>query len=527
MPQCGYFNHEDVMHDDSQAELQRPAGAHAAPPGALSGTDRGPLLVLLAWCLAYFAIRLAEHGTLERDEAEIVYLTQQLRLGYGTQPPLYAWLQWLGFEAFGIDRFGLLILKTLALAATGIAMFGAARPLVGRKGALAVTASLVLFPQLGWEALRIQTHSVLMTANACATLCLYFALLRRPTLARHAGFGLLCGLGLQTKYNDGVFLAGVLGASLLVRAHREVFWSSKVWAAALPALLLVLPHAAWVARHPDLAFGGTLRKMQDGAVAAPWLERVAQGGLGELTALVTFTAVPALVWAAVCWRRRALWRGQVAFDRRSPASLFFACLYGVCGALLVALALTGEVGTIRERWMIPLLFSLPLGIFVMFPEINKDAVCADIQRVAAAAALCLLVLLPARTWLAPLFGKTMTRHHPYAALADAIRRHCPAARTVVTESLLSAGNLRFARPAVSTLLLEDARRAHLPLAGPAALVAHTQDAASALAVFHAVWPNARLEGREELRLALEDGSVRHMAFTLACVARAPPSARHG
>jgi len=164
----------------------------------------------------------------------------------------------------------------------------------------------------------------------------------------------------------------------------------------------------------------------------------------------------------------------------------------------------------------------------MFPRLNKDGTCAEILRVATVAALCLLVLLPARTWLAPLFGKTMTPHHPYAVLADAIRRHCPAARTVVAESLLSAGNLRFARPAVSTLLLlEDARRAHLPRAGPAALVAHTQDAAAALAVFHAVWPGARLEGRDELRLALEDGTARHMAFMLACVARAPPSKGNG
>ena len=167
--------------------------------------------------------------------------------------------------------------------------------------------------------------------------------------------------------------------------------------------------------------------------------------------------------------------------------------------------------------MIPLLFSLPLGVFVMFPALGRDAIYTDILRVGAVAVLCLLVLVPARTWLGPLFGKEMTRHHPYAALAEAVRRHCPAARTIVTESLLSAGNLRFARPAVSTLLLEDARREGLALAGPAALVAHAQDAPAALADFHAAWPAARLERRQQLRLALEDGSGRRMAFTLACL----------
>lgn len=449
------------MHDDSLAHAKRPAGASAAPPGQPPASDWRPLLALLAWCCAFLAIRLAEHGTLERDEAEIVYLTQQLRLGYGTQPPLYAWLQLLFFEAFGVNRFALLILKDLVLAAGCIAMFRAARLLLGRRGALAVTASLALFPQVGWEALRIQTHSVLMTAIACATLWLYFPLLRRPTLARHIGFGLLCGLGLQTKYNYGVFLAGLLGASLLVREHRELLWKRKAWAAVL-------------------------------------------------------------AWAAVCWRRRALWRGRLHVDWSAPASRFFACLYGVCGLLLAALALTGEVGTIKERWMIPLLFSLPLGLCVMFPALDREAIHADILRFAAVVALGLLLLLPARTWLGPAFGKIMTRHHPYAELADAVERRCPRARTVVTESLLSAGNLRFARPALTALLLEDARREATPLPEPAALVTHAQDAPSALAVFHAAWPEAKLAPREVLGLALEDGSGRRMDFMLACVAGEAP-----
>jgi 4-amino-4-deoxy-L-arabinose transferase-like glycosyltransferase len=506
------------MHDDPLVEAAQRAGTRAAAPEPQARLATGPLLVLFAWCLAFLAIRLLEHGTLERDEAEIVYLTQHLRLGYGTQPPLYAWLQWLFFEAFGIDRFSLLILKTLALGSTCLAMFQASRGLLGRRGAMAATASLALFLQVGWEALRIQTHSVLMTAIACATLWLYFALLRRPTLLRYAGFGVLCGLGLQTKYNYGVFLACVLGASLLVRAHRELLWTRKAWAAVLPAVLLVLPHAAWVATHADLAFAGTVRKMQDGAADAPYALRTAHGFVGVLKALVSFVALPALVVAAVCWRRRALWRGQAAFDRASPASRFFACLYGLCGLTLAALALTGEVGTIKERWMIPLFFSLPLGLFVMFPALGRDAIYRDLTRLAGGFALCLLAMLPLRTWLGPSFGKDMTRNHPYAALSAAVAQRCPAARTIVTESLLTVGNLRFARPAMATVLLEDAQRERPPLNGPAALVTHAWAAPDARAAFHVLWPDARLGQGLALALAVEDSSGRRMDFMVACTA---------
>jgi 4-amino-4-deoxy-L-arabinose transferase-like glycosyltransferase len=478
--------------------------------------DWRPLLVLLAYCLAYLAIRLAEHGTLERDEAEIVYLTQHLRLGYGTQPPLYAWLQWLSFEVFGIDRFGLIAVKDIAIALTCIGMFQTARPLLGRHGALAVTASLALFPQVAWEALRIQTHSVLMTAIASLSLCLYFALLRRPTLARYLGFGILCGLGIQTKYNYGVFLAGVLGASLLVRAHREALWNRKVWAAVLPAVLLPLPHAEWVLQHPEFAFGGTLRKMQDGAALAPYLHRVADGVLNVLGALVSFAALPVLVYAAVCWRRRALWRGRPGFDRVSPDSRFFTVMYGIYGVLLAVLALTGEVGTIKERWMIPLLFSLPLGLFVMFPSLRRDELFADVRRVGLTVALALLALVLLRNWLGPSFGKAMTYHHPYGQLSRVVQQRCPTARSIVTESLLTAGNLRFLRPGMSTLLLEDAQREGTSLLRPAALV--SQAMPESLAAFRALWPDAKLAQPETLSLAVEDGRGRTMDFSVACVA---------
>jgi hypothetical protein len=282
------------MHDDSLAELP-PAGARAAPPGPPSRTDLRPLLALLAWCLAFLAIRLLEHGTLERDEAEIVYLTQHLQLGYGPQPPLYAWFQWLFFEAFGVDRFSLLILKTLALASTCIAMFQVSRGLLGRRGAMAVTAALALFLQVGWEALRIQTHSVLMTAIACATLWLYFALLRRPTLARYAAFGRAVRAGPANQ----VQLRRLPGR----RPRRQPAGARAPRASVEPqglggraaGVLLVLPHAAWVATHADLAFAGTVRKMQDGACRCALCGARSHGATGRAEGLRLHVGMPALV----------------------------------------------------------------------------------------------------------------------------------------------------------------------------------------------------------------------------------------
>jgi len=261
--------------------------------------------------------------------------------------------------------------------------------------------------------------------------------------------------------------------------------------------------------------------MQDGAVHATYLERVGEGGFEVLSGIISFVALPALVYAAVCWRRRGLWRGRAMLDRalsggHAPASRFFACFYGICLLFLAVLALTGEVGTIKERWMIPLLFSLPLGLFVMFPALGREEIYADIRRSAVFVALCLLALLPLRLWLGPATGKVMTQHHPYEQLAAEVQRHCPLARTIVTESLLTAGNLRFARPALHTVLLEDAQRERVSLAGPVALVTHAGAGPASLAAFHALYPDIGLGRRTVLSLAVEDGSGQRMDFLAAC-----------
>lgn len=166
--------------------------------------------------------------------------------------------------------------------------------------------------------------------------------------------------------------------------------------------------------------------------------------------------------------------------------------------------------------MIPLLFSLPLGVFLMFPALRRKEVFADVRRAGVVVALGLLALVPLRNWLGPSFGKAMTYHHPYGQLSRVVQQRCPAARTIVTENLLTAGNLRFLRPSMSTLLLEDAQREGTPLTGQAALVA--QGIPESLAAFRALWPAARLAQPETFHLPVEDGSGRKMDFMVACIA---------
>jgi hypothetical protein len=361
------------MSDEHLVATSMPVDARDAPKAGTARAQSDAVrasLALLAYVLVYLALRLGEQGGLERDEAEMVYLARTLHLGYGTQPPLYTWLQWLAFQAFGVDRFALAIVKTLSLGAIYLAMARAAHAWLGTAGALVAAAALLLFPQIGWEAVRIQTHSVLMIALACGLLWAYAALLAKPGAARYAGFGLVAGLGLLAKYNFGILLAGVIGASLLVRENRAVLWNRRAPVAALVALLVVLPHAAWIVQHPDAAFAGTLHKMGQGGEHAPYLRRVLQGALGLSSAMLAFVGLPGIAFAFAAWPLRA----RLGADTRPPASRFFLWMLALCVAQLALLVLLGVVGTVKERWLMPVLCPLPLVLLVLVPALRGAAV---------------------------------------------------------------------------------------------------------------------------------------------------------
>ncbi|WP_184239536.1 glycosyltransferase family 39 protein [Massilia timonae] len=475
-------------------------------------TIRGEQGHLLAALLAYFAahllIQMTVTGSLERDEAEIVYLTQRLQLGYGTQPPLYAWLQWLAFSMFGLNLFALALLKVLILLALYLGMYRAARPLIGVHGALAAAASLVLFPQIGWESLRDLTHSVLLTSVACSTLWCYFAVLRKPGAGRYALFGLLVGLGLQTKYNFGIFLTGLVCASLLVREHRDVLWNRKVVIAAGAAFLVFLPHGAWLMQNLDAAAAGTVRKLAEGTGESGYLNNVGAGLASLLSAVLAFAVPPVLVYIFALRRLHK----QIAFDLRAPESRFFLCLYASFLALLVAIVLTGEVGKIKDRWMMPLLFSLPLALFAVAPRLSRQAAFERLRPVVVAVGLLVLILLPIRTWFGPALGKIAPPHHPYPELASELVRRFPATTTVVTEGTLIAGNLHFEQPRLRTLLLEHAIRSEERLAGQVLLVMGEDATIGWLDRFRSAYPQAKVTEQGRIRLGYRFGGKGSMTF---------------
>lgn len=477
------------------------------PDQQQSGT--GFLLVLAAYFLLQIVVRIAIPASLDLDEAEQVLFYQHLQLGYGTQPPLYSWLQWLMFSTFGVNLFALSALKNLLLFLTYLAMFQVARPLIGVTGAMAASASMLLFPQIAWESQRDLTHSVLLTCLACATLWCYFALLRRPNVIRYALFGVLIALGIQSKYNFAIFVAGLVGASLLVPEHRQILWNRKVLISMAAAVICLLPHGLWLLGHFSDATSSTLEKMNGNE--AGYLRKMGHGFSSLLKGAISFITPLWLIYGVFYWRHRK--QGAVASG--NPHARFFIWFYVVSFACIALMILSGKLGDVRGRWMQPLLFSLPLAFFVVFPGMAQVSVFRRILQIAAVLGVIVLTGLALRVYLAPTLGNN-TRV-PYAQLASELNQRFPQVRTLIAGHRPDGGNLYLYPPARHTLLLEDVLKKPAQLEGEILLIVRGGTEKDWLGRFQAAYPNCTVQQQGRLDLPNPYGKEKTISFEYALV----------
>jgi 4-amino-4-deoxy-L-arabinose transferase-like glycosyltransferase len=398
--------------------------------------------------LVHSGIRIAQQGGLEIDEAELLFYTQQFQLGYSNQPPLYTWLQWAVFQLSGVGHAGLALLRNALLYAVYVCMFQTARSLLGALGAAAISLSMLLIVPLGWEALIDRTHSTLACALGAGALWTYYSLLRRPGRLRMALLGSLLGLGMLSKYNFIIFIAGLAVASLAVPEHRRRIWTRQLWIGAAAGAACVLPHALWFLQNLHTATGDTLYKMDD-SQAGDYLSHVAIGYKNLFISILSFIS-PLWILLLFGYRQRA--QGQLRL--RTPDARFFCWMYAVGMAIVAAIILTGHMANFKSRWVQPLLFSLPLACFVLYPA-RTQAVYWRVLLGAALFGLVMTVLLALRTQVQEAWHKHPRILQPYHELATDILRRFPDTSLVAVQDRDVGGNLHIHLPGVPVRLIGD------------------------------------------------------------------------
>jgi hypothetical protein len=243
---------------------------------SVEGDDRAlrnrVLLAAAVYFLLHVVIRVLVSGSTELDEAEQVLLTQHLAWGYGSQPPLYTWLQSAFFHLFGLSILPLALLKNALLFSLYIFTFLTTREMTGEdRPAAAAMVSLLFIPQIAWESQRDLTHSVLGTAMMAATLYGISRVCRRGKTLDYFLFGLFAGLGVLGKYNVAVALVALFLAWLSLPEFRPRFFQSRILLSLAVFLLITGGHLCWALTHVDdtLRQAGTFQRE---ALSAIWLD---------------------------------------------------------------------------------------------------------------------------------------------------------------------------------------------------------------------------------------------------------------
>jgi Dolichyl-phosphate-mannose-protein mannosyltransferase len=212
---------------------------------AASGT--AIVLSLAAVKLLFHLLTATRYGIF-RDELYYLACSEHLSWGYVDQPPLIAFVIWMVRHTIGDSLFALRLLPALAGAALVWLAAQLAREMGGGRFAQSM-AALAILP--------VPIYSILhhwMTMNAFEPLiwmgCIWCVLRAINTGEPRywLWFGVIAGVGFETKYSIAFLLLGVL-AGVLATPERRFLKSGRLWLGALTALLIFLPNFIWLVRH--------------------------------------------------------------------------------------------------------------------------------------------------------------------------------------------------------------------------------------------------------------------------------------
>ena len=423
--------------------------AAAAAPAPSSGIAARFLLFITAYFVLQALLRLLAVDSLGLDDAEMVVITQDLAIGYGSQPPLYNWLQLGAFQLFGFGAPAIAILHFVLLWAVYVLVFLSSRIVLADALRAAVVAlGLFAIPQIGWEALHSHTHTLLSLTLAAATLYAMLRVIEIGSWGRYLVLALCFALGALAKYSYIPFAAALLVAGATLAETRRRVLSLRMAAALVVALVLVAPHLYWVWTHLAETLSRTSKfKIDDDAgLVLAW----GRGLLAMVVGVAGYVGLSLAVFAAASFLPVGRGTAPTAVKPGLPGGRAFVLrtLAVALGLVLVAVLAT-RATEVKERWLQPVLFVLPLALMIMVEPRLNAARERLLALVMAGIGVVLLAAL-AVAYLAPgLYGAPLRANAPFAALAADIRALGFARGTILAESHYIAGNLKLHLPDVT------------------------------------------------------------------------------
>ncbi|WP_427145322.1 ArnT family glycosyltransferase [Rhizobium pisi] len=407
-------------------------------------------VLLAAYFTLQFGVRLATSHSLDLDEAEQAFRSQWLAAGYGPQPPFYNWLQYTVFQLTGVSLAALSVVKNLLLF-TSYLLYGLTARLILRDKALAAIATLGLLtiPQMAFEMQRDLTHTVAVFFSATVFFYGFVRSLKQPSLTSYLVAGIGIGFGLLAKYNFAILPAAAMLAALSDARLRPRIFDRRLALTAAVALVLTLPHLFWLKDNLHFATARTLEKMTASDNASyPMQVAMGVGSLG--LAIIGFAGLTMAVFAAVFGKSlRAAFTAHSEWTRLLERMM----LVFVIGILL--LIVFGGAAGIKDRWLVPMLFILPLYLCLKIEAagVETDKAFRRFLPVVAVIMIGVPAVLYGSVAAARFTGHYERLNRPYAPMLETLRQQAEPAAILAGDSLL-AGNLRQDVPGVPVVSMD-------------------------------------------------------------------------
>ncbi|TWT95612.1 glycosyltransferase family 39 protein [Neorhodopirellula pilleata] len=314
--------------------------------------------------VTHIAIRVSDDRGLSFDESEQVFLSQWMRWGYNSQPPLYTWIQSLFFSIFGYRVLALSLLKNSLIGLTYVVVFRLVHRTTGdSRKAIAGSLGMLMIPQIAWESHRDLSHTVLVTFATAWLIDRVIATMQSRTTWNYAAIGIVSALGMMSKYNFAVVVLAVIVSAMTIPRYRQCLLDRRLVLSLVVAIALFAPHLVWVIQHQHLASAKTIGTLTADQTLF-YFDNLAVGSkalLGSITSCVLL----AVVVFAIAYRERFIGRanGSVAV---SPSEGLHDATTQLIGRFLMAsfvilalLVLSGNGLEFKNRWIQPFVCLLP------------------------------------------------------------------------------------------------------------------------------------------------------------------------
>jgi hypothetical protein len=226
--------------------------ASATPASTETASSRftsGPALVLYiaAAKLLFHLVTAARYGIF-RDEMYYLACAQRLAWGYVDHPPMTVFLGWLARHLFGESALAIRLLPALAGAAMVWLTGKLAREMGGGRFAQALSTLAIVVVPIYLILHHWLTDNVFEQLIWTACIWLVVRAINTGDPRYWLWFGVLAGLGFETKYSIAFLLLGLL-VGVLLGPERRFLASRYLWLGVLACAAISLPNLLWQVRN--------------------------------------------------------------------------------------------------------------------------------------------------------------------------------------------------------------------------------------------------------------------------------------